>query len=299
MTRRTNKKGIILVTGATGRQGGYVARRLMDEGWSVRALTRDPEKPAALALGSIGAEVVKGDYDDPRSIDRAVKGVYGVFGVFTPFEKGVRGEVRHGMTLIDASAMAGVKHFVYSSVAAAQRNTGIPHFESKREIELHLQGSGLASTILRPVFYMYNFDAGQMKKSIIDNGLLRLAIKPGRKLQMLAPEDMAAFVSLAFENPSYYVGMEIELAGDELTMTEAAGVMSETVGRTVAYAEQPIDELRKASEDMALMFEWFNKERFKADIDALRKLNPGLIDLKSWLRQHGWTNATIRDRIAA
>jgi len=299
MARKTGKKGIILVTGATGRQGGYVARRLMNEGWSVRALTRDPSKPAALALENLGAEVVKGDYEDPRSIEKAVSGVYGVFGLFTPFEKGVRGEVRHGMTLIGASAMAGIRHFVYSSVAAAERNTGIPHFDSKREIELHLQGSGTPSTILRPVFYMYNFEAGGIRKSVLDDGLLRLAIRPDRKLQMLAPEDMAAFVSLAFEDPSYYVGMEMELAGDELTMTEVAGVMSGLVGRTVAYAEQPVDELRVASEDMALMFEWFNRERFNADMDALRKLNPGLIDLKSWLRQHGWENAAIKERTAA
>jgi len=299
MTGKSVEKGIILVTGATGRQGGYVARRLMNEGWSVRALTRDPEKPAALALVNLGAEVVKGDYDDPRSIEKAVRGVYGVFGLFTPFEKGVRGEVRHGMTLIDASVMAGVRHFVYSSVAAAERETGIPHFDSKREIELHLLGSGMPSTILRPVFYMYNFEAGQIRKSILDDGLLRLAIKPDRPLQMLAPEDTAAFVSLAFEDPSYYVGMEIELAGDELTMTEVAGVMSSVVGRTVAYAEQPVDELRAASKDMARMFEWFNRERFRADVEALRKINPGLIDLRSWLRQHGWENAAIKERAAA
>ncbi|MGA2193331.1 MAG: NmrA/HSCARG family protein, partial [Nitrospirota bacterium] len=151
------KDQIILVTGATGHQGGAVARALLDAGWKVRALTRDPAAPGAQSLAHKGAEVVKGDLDDRSSLDRALKGAYGVFAVLTPFDKGMDAEIRQGKLLTDSAKAAGIKHFVYSSVSAANEKTGIPHFESKSQIEKYLKSSGIPSTILRPVSFFYNF----------------------------------------------------------------------------------------------------------------------------------------------
>ena len=147
----------ILVTGATGQQGGAVVRHLRTQGFAVRALTRDGQSPAARALAAEGVEVVQGDLDDRASLDRALAGAYGVYSVQNFALTGVEGEVRQGTTLADAAKATGIQHFVYSSVGSADRQTGIPHFESKFRIEEHIRAIDLPHTILRPVFFMENF----------------------------------------------------------------------------------------------------------------------------------------------
>ena len=136
-----NGRRVILVSGATGQQGGAVARNLLERGFAVRALTRDPEKAAARELADLGAEVVSGDLEDRASIERVLDGVYGVFSVQKFLEAGVEGEVRQGVRLADAAKAAGVEHYVYSSVGSAHRETGIPHFESKWEVEEHVRAA--------------------------------------------------------------------------------------------------------------------------------------------------------------
>src|SRR6185436_11538096 len=140
---------LILVTGATGQQGGAVARSLLRQGQKVRALTRNPAKAAALVRA--GAEVVQGDLTDPASLQPALQGVDGVFAMSTPFEAGMEEEVGQGVFLADAAKAVGVRHYVYTSVASADRNTGIPHFDSKWQVERHIQRIALPATILRPV----------------------------------------------------------------------------------------------------------------------------------------------------
>jgi uncharacterized protein YbjT (DUF2867 family) len=149
---------VILVSGATGQQGGTVARKLLERGFVVRALTRDPEKAEARELADLGAEVVGGDFEDRASIERALAGVYGVFSVQQFWESGYEGEIRQGVQLADAAKAAGVEHFVYSSVGSAHRETGIPHFDSKWEVEELVRASGVPYTVLRPVFFMQNWE---------------------------------------------------------------------------------------------------------------------------------------------
>src|ERR1035438_5526300 len=147
----------IFVSGATGQQGGAVARHLLKQpAFAIRALTRDTSKPPAKALAQAGAELIQGDLNDPSSYKRALEGAYGVFAVQNGMEAGFEGEIRQGKALADAAKAAGVQHFVYSSVVSADRNTGIPHFESKWEIEQHFSKIGLPFTILRPAFFMQN-----------------------------------------------------------------------------------------------------------------------------------------------
>src|SRR5918998_731550 len=149
---------LVLVSGATGQQGGAVARSLLERGIGVRALTRDPEKPEARELVELGAEVASGDLEDRSSIERVLDGVHGVFSVQQVWETGFEGEIRQGVLLADAAKEAGVEHYVYSSVGSAHRETGIPHFESKWEVEEHVRASGVPYTVLRPVFFMQNWE---------------------------------------------------------------------------------------------------------------------------------------------
>ncbi len=286
MTNTTGK--IILVTGATGNQGGAVARSLLSSGWTVRAFTRDPSKPAARVLAEKGAQVVKGDLNDRASIDQALKGVYGVFSVQTFREQGTAGEIRQGKTLADAAKAAGIKHFVYSSVGSADRNTGIPHFESKWEIEQYIRTLGLPATVFRPVFYMYNFNSSMfnLRQSIL-GGTLSLAIRPNKTLQMLAAEDLGVFVTMAFEKPNDFLGKAIELAGDEMAMPQAAEVFTRVMGRPVRFVEMPIEQVRSVSQEIFLMFQWFNDKGYQVNIPALRNLHPQLMTLETWLRKTG------------
>lgn len=159
-TRESTDRINVLVAGATGQQGGAVARHLLGDGWEVRALVRDPNKEAAQALLKQGAELVHGDLYDRASLDRALKGMYGVFSIQNYWlpDVGYEGEVKQGKLLADAAKEAEVQHFVYSSVGAAHRGMGQSHFESKLIIERYLQESGLPFTIVRPVAFMDNLE---------------------------------------------------------------------------------------------------------------------------------------------
>ncbi len=139
MAEDANRPGTrVLVVGATGKQGGAVAHHLLAAGLLVRTLTRNPDKPAARTLADRGAEVVAGDLGDADSVRRALAGVSAVFCVTNFYEAGYAGEVAQGELMVDLAAAAGVGHFVFSSVCSADKNTGIPHFDSKYQVERHL-----------------------------------------------------------------------------------------------------------------------------------------------------------------
>ena len=285
-----NEGRAILVTGATGQQGGAVARELLGRGFGVRALTRDPEKPAAKDLAERGAEVVRGDLEDRSSLERALEGVHGVFSVQNFWEAGYEREVRQGTQLADAAKAAGVSQLVYSSVGSAHRETGLPHFESKWEVEEHVRGSGVPYTILRPVFFMQNWEV--FGRDQILGGTLAQPLDPDKLLQMLAAEDVGVFVTMAFDNPDEWIGREVDLAGDEMTMVEIAGTFSRVIGREVSYYQVPWDQFEQAAgEEAYRMYRWFNDYGYEADIAALREEHPSLIIFEQYLRTHGWENA--------
>ncbi len=280
---------IILVSGVTGNQGGATARHLLANGWQVRGLTRDANKPATKAFAEQGVEIVEGHFDDRASLDRALEGVYGVFSVQSGFEAGLEAEERWGKALADAAQAANVQHFVYSSVGSAEKNTGIPHFESKRRIEEHLQALGLPTTILRPVFFMENFNF-MSRQSVFEQGKLGFALRPAKKLQMIAVDDIGAMTALVFEHPEEYIGKAIEIAGDELTMPATAELLSRVTGRPVTFEEQPLEPLKDYSYDLYAMQKWFNEVGYQADIAGLRRLHPGMQTLEQWLQRNGWAS---------
>ena len=258
----------ILVTGATGQQGGAVARCLLDKGKKIRVLTRSPEK--AKELSDRGAEVVRGDFEDTESIKEAIQGVAGVFLVGTPFEKGPQAEIEQGKTVVLTCWKLGTPHVVYSSVCAANRNTGIPHFESKARVESFLRQTGQECTILRPVWFMENFTSPWLNPSI-EKGVLSMPVLPGRKLQMIALGDIGEFASEAFLRPKEFIGEEIDLAGDELTMEEIALQISCASNRKIRYEPIPEEKAEAAvGEDFASMYRWFNREGYNVDIEALK-----------------------------
>jgi uncharacterized protein YbjT (DUF2867 family) len=289
----------ILVTGATGQQGGAVARHLLKQpGFAVRALTRDTAKPAAQALAHAGAEVFQGNLDDASSMRRAVEGAWGVFSVQDFMESGYDREIRQGKHLADAAKAAGVQHFVYSSVVSADRKTGLPHFESKWQIEQHIHLRGLPFTILRPAFFMQNW-YGFMRDAILD-GTLPLPLDPQTSLQQISVDDIGAFAAMAFHNPSKWAGRTVELAGEELTMQRTVETLSRVVGRNVKYIQVPWDQFRQnAGEEMTKMYRWFQDVGYHVNISGLRTEYPSLATLEKALRQQDWTAAAAATRKAA
>jgi uncharacterized protein YbjT (DUF2867 family) len=289
MEGRSNVGRVILVSGATGQQGGAVSRSLLEQGFAVRALTRDPEKAEARELADLGVEAVGGDLEDRSSIERVLDGVYGVFSVQQFMEVGVEGEVRQGVQLADAAKAAGVEHYVYSSVGSAHKDTGIPHFESKWEVEEHVRASGVPYTVLRPVFFMQNWE--YMREPIL-GGTLPQPLDPDKPFQMIDAEDIGVFAAMAFEDPEGWIGREVDLAGDELTMPEIADTFSRVIGRNVDYVQVPWEGFEEQmGEEYAVMYRWFNDHGYEADIAALREEHPGLVSFEQYLRAHGWENA--------
>ncbi len=231
---------LILVTGATGQQGGAVARALLAKGQPVRVMTRNPEKAASLAKA--GAEIVQGDLTNQAIVQMALRGVHGVFAMSTPFEAGMEAEVRQGIMLADAAKQAGIAHYVYTSVGSAHRNTKIPHFDSKWKVEEYIRKIGLPATILRPVWFMENFTTFAKPSA---GGLLMLPMKPARKLAMVALKDIGAFGASAFLRPSDFLGQAIDIAGDEISMPETAALLTQAMGRPIRFQEFPMDQPRR------------------------------------------------------
>jgi uncharacterized protein YbjT (DUF2867 family) len=284
------KNNIIAVTGATGQQGGAVARKLLAEGWQVRALTRDVNKPAAQELKALGAELVAGDMDNRAELDEAFKGVYGVFSVQNYWLPNVQyeGEIKQGKNVADAAKAAGVQHLVYSSVGSAHRGMGQKHFDSKWVIEQYIHTLDVPYTILRPVAFM---DNNNWRRAYILSGTYTgMGLRPEKGVQMIAVEDIAVFVALAFANKKDYLGKTLELAGDELTESQTAEVFSKVIGRPVTLAA-PSGQSWAPEEEAKAAFNFFNGEGYDADIAALRKIHPGLLNFEQYLRKNGWENA--------
>lgn len=276
----------ILVSGATGQQGGAVARHLKEKGFKVRALTRDRNQEKAQKLAQMDMEVVEGEFLDRPAIDRALDGVYGAFSVQNSYTAGVEGEVKQGKAFARAAKDAGVKHFVYSSVGGAERKTGIPHFESKWEIENEIRKLDLPATILRPVFFMDNWV--RSRKEILEGRLLN-PLSPDTPLQQIAVDDIGIFTTQVFINPEKWINKSIELAGDELTMSETAKIFSEAQGNDVSHSRVSWNDWRDQSgEENTTMFRWFEESGYRADIASLRRENPTMKSLTDFLQTNNW-----------
>jgi uncharacterized protein YbjT (DUF2867 family) len=280
----------VLVTGATGHQGGALARVLLPRGHHVRALTRKPDSAAANELRRLGAEVVAGDLGDRDSVEKAAKGVDVAFIVATPYEKGVEAETAFGKTGLDGVHAAGVPYVVYSSVSDADRKTGIPHFDSKAEIEQHLKGLGIDHSVIAPVFFSENL-MGPWVAPGLAQGVFASGATADRKLQVISLPEIAEFTALAVEQPQSFRGKRINIASDEPTPIEITRELSEITGRKIAYQQIPLDALRKQNADAARMYEWFNQVGYSVDIPKLKADYPQVHwrSFQEWARAQDWT----------
>ena len=281
MTSRT-----ILVTGATGQQGGSLAKLLLQKKHKVYALTRgrDAQSSAAQDLVNKGAKIVKGDLDDPDSIRHAVKDIdiESIFLMGTPFEGGTEGETRRGKLVADIAKENKVDHLVYSSVVNADKNTGIPHFESKYKVEQHIKNLRIPYTIIGPTSFMENL---LYQRQGLQQGQFTLPLSPSTTLQQIAVQNIAEFSALVIESPKRFLGKRIDIASDEVTGEQAAEILSNVLEHKIKYTPIPAP-----NEDLARMFEWYEKLGTGIDITSLHQEYPTV----NWLSFKDWARSKLR-----
>ncbi|MGN6185525.1 MAG: NmrA/HSCARG family protein [Thermoanaerobaculia bacterium] len=286
----------ILVFGATGAQGGSVARNLLSRGkFKVRVITRKPDSDAANALRALGAEIVPGDLDDPASLDAALEGVYGVFGVTNFWEHFDKEEI-HGRNLVNAVAKAGVKHFIFSTLPHIAKATGgalkSPHFDLKAEHEDLARELGIPSTFVHVPFYYENFLAFFPPRPAGD-GTYAFGFPQGdTPLAAISVEDVGKLVAPMFEDPAKYIGKVVKLAGDEIPPAQYADAMSRATGKTVKYNYVPRETFAAlgfpGAEDLADMFEYYRlhiPSRVE-DLKTCRAIAPDVQSFDTWMTKN-------------
>ena len=274
---------MILITGATGKQGGATLRHLAKRGgFKLRAMTRKPDSDAAKALAALGAEVVAGDLDDAASLERALAGAWGVFAVQNTWEAGVEKEEEQGKRIAKVARDNGVQHFVYSSVGSAAQEHRHPALREQVPRRADGQALGFPShVILRPVFFMENLPAPWF----LNGDKLTTALKPETKLQMVAVDDVGKFGAKAFTDADKLNGAEIDYRGRRRHDARGGRGVSELTGKTVTFQQIPIEAVRQNSDDFATMLEWFDAVGYSADIPSLESrwgIRP--LTLKQWVR---------------
>jgi uncharacterized protein YbjT (DUF2867 family) len=293
--------GLVLVTGATGAQGGATARRLLADGRRVRFLARDPDSPAARALTACGAQAVKGDLGDAASIAAAVQGVAAVFSVQVPDLSGHDHERRHGFALVQAARTAGVPQFVHTSVAQTGSHARFPgwdlgrwssrYWTDKADIEDAVRHAGFAHwTVMQPAFMMDNL--ARPKSGFLfphlHRGELLTALRPDTRLHFIAAGDVGAFAAAAFEDPSRWDRETLPLASEVLTMGEVAATLSRVLAADVRAVHVSTQEAldRGLFPGWVQAQEWIDEVGYAVDLGQVRSRGIPLTPLQAWAAAH-------------
>ncbi|XP_014791762.1 PREDICTED: nmrA-like family domain-containing protein 1 [Calidris pugnax] len=286
-------KKLIVVFGATGAQGGRVARALLEDGtFKVRAVTRNPVKKEAEELKQKGAEVVKADLDDEPSLELALKGAYGAFVVTNFWEHGSKEkEIAQGKRLADLSKRLGLRHVVYSGLENVKKLTGgqleVQHFDGKGEVEEYFQNIGANATSVRLPFYFENFLSTFKPQKAPQGDSYVLALPMGdTPMDGMAVEDMGPVVVSLLKSPEEYVGRMIGLSTGKLTEAEYAAVLSQQTGKTVKASKLSPEEYEKGgspgAKEMAAMFRFYAMKPDR-NVDLTMKLNPKARTFSQWV----------------
>ncbi|MEK1949230.1 MAG: NmrA/HSCARG family protein [Ensifer adhaerens] len=281
----TNGKQPIFVFGATGRQGGSVAKALLKVGWPVRALVLNSTDAASLELEITGVELVQGAFEDTDVIRAAMKDTYGVFSVL-PANLAAEDEVRYGISIADLAAEIGVDHLVYSSGASVgDELTGVARFDAKPRIEAHVRELRITTTIVRPMIFMEMLVRPGFG---LDEGRLVSLIRPDHSIQLTAVEDIGKFVAAVFADKTRFGGMTLKIASDRVTGHELEAALTEGAGRPISYARFP-DDVLAANADLAHMAKSLEDGPLAecVDLNAMREINPELLTFRSWLAGNG------------
>jgi uncharacterized protein YbjT (DUF2867 family) len=278
--------GPVLVTGATGLHGGAVCHRLLTAGRRVRALTRDLDGDRARQLSQLGAELILGDLMVTKSLIAAMRGICAVYAVTTPFGADPDAEVEQGEHIIAAARKAEAPWLILASVASADRATGIPHFESKAQIEQQLAASSIPYTVVAPTYFYENL--GDLDE-IIASAHLALPLPATRPLQQVALADLGALVVALLDRQDEFLGQRIEVAADQPTPLQMAEALASASDQPVGYQQV---ELATRSGDIAAMYRYLEQTGYQVNIGDLRNRFPEV----AWTSFAEWTQQRITAR---
>ena len=282
-----DQKLVVVVAGGTGKQGGAVVKSLLERGHKVRSITRSTDSAKAKELADAGVTLVCASLEDTTALTKALEGATSLFAMTTPYEAGADAETRQGVSAADAAKAAGV-HLVFSSAGSANRQTGIPHFESKHKVEDHIAKIGVRATVLAPVYFMENLYFGNEQ---LAKGVYATPLPSTRRLAQVAVADIGAVAVRLLEDPGRFVGKRIDLGGDELTGDDVVAILSRVTGRPFTYFQVPLDVIRqRMGEDGAKMYEWFDRVGYTVDRAALSREFPDVAfhDFESWAKAQDW-----------
>ncbi|MEO8794818.1 MAG: NmrA/HSCARG family protein [Daejeonella sp.] len=308
-----SEKKIIAVTGATGAQGGGLARAILndpDSEFTVRAFTRNKNSDKAKELENLGAEIVEVNIDDPESLKKGLEGAHGAYFVtffwehFSP-EK----ELKEIENMAKAAKAANIKHAIWSSLENTREfisldddrmptlmeHYKVPHFDAKGEGEHFFTDEDVPTTFLITSFYWDNFIHFGMGPQKGPDGKLYISFPLGdKKLCSMAAEDIGKCAYGIFKKGQEFIGQKVGISAEQLTGSEMASAMSDVLGVDVNYNEMSPEDYRNlgfpGSDDLGNMFQ-FNRDFEEAcckarDIDFSKSLNPELKSFKSWLVEH-------------
>lgn len=306
-------KKIIAVAGATGSQGGGLARAILadpDSGFRVRALARNPNSPAARELTELGAEVVQADFYDESSVNQAFEGAYGAFLVTNFWAHGSAAkEIEEVNVLVRAAKAAGLRHVVWSTLEdtrellpldderlpVLQEKYNVPHFDAKGEANELFRQAGVPTTFLNTTFFFQGFLQGSGPQRAEDGVLtLTLPLEDGKLLAGVDVADIGRTAYAILKGGEQFIGSTISLAGDHLTGAQYAQKLGAALGEPVRFQSVAYDVFRSldvpAAEEVANMFQYygdFDQEFTGArDLNRLRELNPALKDFDAWLAEN-------------
>ena len=275
---------IVAVTGATGLQGGAVTRRLLQDRWPVRALTRNPDGKKAQALAQLGAEVVQADMADLSSLEHAFDGVHGVFSVQNHHISGYEGEVRQGRNVADAAKRVGVAHVVYSAAGLGVRGSGIGSWETKVEVAAHTRALGLPTTILRPMAFMELMTERKFFPPASVWHLMPRLMGPDRLVGWLTVEDLAAIVAKAFGDPERFIGRDLSLASDVQSIEACRAIWREVTGKPPRRLPMPLWLFERfVGTDETTMWRWLRANEIDLDTAPTLAIHPEALTVREWL----------------
>lgn len=277
---------VIVVTGATGRQGGAVARHLLAAGWSVRGLTRSPDSKAARQLAALGVEVVRADMAAPAAMREACAGAHGVFSVQNPMISGEKGELVQGKNVADAAADAGVSHLVYGSAGPGTAGTGVAAWDVKLEVADHARSRGLPLTVLRPMAFMELMTDKDLYPQVAAWHLMPRLVGEERPIPWLSAEDVGVIAARAFGDPGSYVGADLALAADVRSLRECRGIWRHETGRNPRRFPMPVWLFERfVGPDLTRMWRWLATQDIDIDVARTRAHHPEAVTVEQFVRR--------------
>ncbi len=281
----TDTRRIIVVTGATGRQGGAVTRALLGTNWRVRALTRNPDSQKAQMLSTLGADVIQGDMNDRQALQSAFQGAYGVYSVQNPMLSDLETEIRQGKWVADVAKEANVQHLVYGS-SAVGKPTGVGSWDSKLQVEAYIKTLDIPLTILRPVAFMELMTDKAYYPPVSTWQLMPKFMGETRPVGWISVDDLGVIAAKAFADRDRFVGQEIRLASDVKSIAECRALYREVTGKNPPRFPMPVWMFKRfMGTDLITMWQWLGTEAIDFDTGPTHAIHPEALSVAAWLRK--------------